>query len=176
MIKLYIVRHGKTDWNNLGIMQGLTDILLNEEGIQDAISLKEEIDKLDIDICMSSPLKRARETANIIYNKDIIIDELLTERRFGNYEGKKGTNEFFNRYWNYSLNLNDNNVESIKDCLERARIFLEKLKKYDNKNILIVTHGGFIKALYYNLIGYDENTDFNSFYAFNTTIYEFLLK
>ena len=174
MIKLYIVRHGKTDWNKEGIIQGITDIPLNEEGINDSKTLKLEIDKLKIDICISSPLKRALETAKIITDSKIIIDELLIERKFGNYEGTKVNDDFFDKYWYYALNSSDNDVESIKTCLERARIFLEKIKKqYDNKTILIVTHGGFIKALYYNIIGYNIETDFNSFYATNTTIYEF---
>lgn len=174
MIKLYIVRHGKTNWNKEHIIQGLTDIPLNEEGIKDANILKNNINKLNIDICFSSPLKRAVETANIIYNKDIVIDDLLIERAFGNYEGTKPSDNFFDKYWNYQLDSSDNNVESIKKCLERANVFLNKLKKeYDNKTILIVSHGGFIKALYYNIIGYSENTDFNSFYVKNTEINEF---
>lgn len=52
MIKLFIVRHGKTDWNLLGIVQGSTDISLNEEGIIEARNLSEKIDISKIDLCI----------------------------------------------------------------------------------------------------------------------------
>ena len=67
MIKLFIVRHGKTDWNLLGIVQGSTDISLNEEGII------EKIDISKIDLCISSPLKRAMEISKIITKNKIEI-------------------------------------------------------------------------------------------------------
>ena len=61
--------------------------------------------------------------------------------------------------------------------MERAKQFINKIKNnYPNKNILIVSHAGLIKALHFNLIGYDENTDFLSFVPKNTTIYEYILK
>lgn len=73
MIKLFIVRHGKTDWNLLGIVQGSTDISLNEEGIIEARNLSEKIDISKIDLCISSPLKRAMEIAKIITKNKIEI-------------------------------------------------------------------------------------------------------
>ncbi|MBQ1812741.1 MAG: histidine phosphatase family protein [Bacilli bacterium] len=61
--------------------------------------------------------------------------------------------------------------------MERAKQFINKIKNnYPNKNILIVSHAGLIKALHFNLIGYGENTDFLSFVPKNTTIYEYILK
>lgn len=133
MNKLYIVRHGKTDWNVKGWVQGSTDIELNEEGIRQAKELSEKIDLDKIDICLCSSLKRAKQTAEILVKDKvkIIYDNLLVERGFGNYEGKP-------------INFN-----------------------------LIVSHGGFIKALHFNLIGYDKNTDFLSFNPQNATVYEY---
>lgn len=56
----------------------------------------------------------------------------------------------------------------------RAKIFLDKVKqKYDGKNILVVSHGSFIKALHFNLVGYNEDTDFLSFNPNNVIIYEY---
>ncbi len=60
MHKLYIVRHGKTDWNDQRLLQGLTDIALNEEGIKQTKELRKKIDLSKIDICICSPLKRAK--------------------------------------------------------------------------------------------------------------------
>lgn len=175
-MKLYITRHGKTDWNNEHRIQGSTDIELNDEGINDSIKLSKLIDLNDINICISSPLKRASKTANIIVNgkKDIIYDDLLKERGFGNYEGTINDLDLMYKCWNYSLNYSDNNIESIRDCLKRSENFLNKIKnEYKDKNILIVTHGCILKCLHYNIMGYDNNTDFTTFIPKNTTIYEY---
>ena len=176
MNKLYIVRHGKTSWNEKGLLQGSNDISLNEEGIKQAQELASKLDLSKIDVCISSPLIRAKQTAEILVgNKlEIIYDELLKERGFGNYEGKKINFELIGKHWDYRLNDSSNGIESIKDCLDRAKIFLDKIKKeYSNKNILIISHGGFIKALHFNLVGYDKNTYFLTFNPKNTTLYEY---
>jgi probable phosphoglycerate mutase len=174
MQKLYLVRHGKTKWNNLGIMQGINDIPLIPEGIEDAKKLAFQIDLNEIDLCLSSPLSRAYETAKILcQNKlEIITDKRLIERSYGEYEGKKIDFDEVKKHWDYKLNSNENNIESLKDCLKRAKDFLDDIKiKYPDKTLLIVTHGSFMKALHFNLIGYDNNTDFMAFNPQNTTIY-----
>lgn len=176
MTKLYIVRHGKTDWNNLKIIQGKTDIELNEEGISEAKKLAQNINLDEIDICFSSPLKRAKETAKILtQNKvEIVYDDLLLERGFGEYEGKKITQELAVKHWNLSLNDKSNGVESIKELLSRSDKFLAKIKKeYPNKTILIVSHGCIIKCLHFSIQGYNENTDFLTFVPKNTTLYTY---
>lgn len=176
MNKIYIVRHGKTDWNVKGLLQGSADIEINEEGIQQAKELATMINLDEIDICICSPLKRTRKTAEILIGdkKEIIYDDMIVERRFGNYEGKPINFDLIETKWNYKLNDSSNNIESLKDCLARADEFLKRIKKeYPNKTILIVSHGSFIKTLHFNLVGYDENTDFLSFNPKNTTLYTY---
>lgn len=63
---LYIMRHGKTDWNAKHKLQGRTDIPLNEEGIQMAEQAKEKYKDVNFDICYCSPLVRAKQTAEIV--------------------------------------------------------------------------------------------------------------
>ena len=76
--------------------------------------------------------------------------------------------------WDYKLNDSSNNIESIKECLNRASSFINKIKEdYKDKAILIVSHGGFIKCINYVLKGYNESTDFLSFNPKNTTLYEY---
>ena len=177
MNKLYIVRHGMTEWNEKKLLQGMTDIELNSKGIEQAKALKDVIDISRIDICICSPLKRTRKTAELIVDDkvDIIYDELLIERGFGNYEGKPINFELIGPQWDYKLNDSSNGIESIQNCLKRAKKFLDKInKKYSNKTILIVSHGSFIKMLHFNLIGYDENTDFLSFNPQNAVAYEYI--
>lgn len=99
---------------------------------------------------------------------------MITERNFGTLEGKTIDFDLISSQWDYKLNDSSNNIESLLDCLARANDFLQKIKReYPNKNILIVSHGSLIKALHFNLVGYDENTDFLSFNLKNTALYEY---
>lgn len=176
MIKLYIIRHGQTDWNVKGLLQGATDIELNEEGINQAEELSKKMDLNQIDICFCSPLKRTKQTANILLEDKIkiIYDNMIVERDFGDYEGKPINFDLIVPQWDYKLNDSSHNIESIQECLLRAKKFIDKIKEeYSNKTILIISHGSFIKALHFNLIGYDENTDFLSFNPKNSVLYEY---
>lgn len=166
MIKIYIVRHGQTNWNEKGLMQGNTDITLNEIGLKQANKAKEDLKDIKFDICISSPLKRALETARIITDNrcKIILDDLLLERGMGDFEGKDY--RLYKKYdfYNYEQNLSIYGVESIKALLNRTKIFLDKMKKeYQNKTVLIVSHAATIRSLHYNIIGYDKNTHFLDF-------------
>ena len=89
-MKFYVVRHGQTDWNAKGRIQGKTDIELNEIGIEQARQLKALIKDYNIDLIISSPLKRARKTAEIINETvkcNIIFEDSLKERGYGIFEG-----------------------------------------------------------------------------------------
>ena len=179
MTKLYIVRHGKTDWNVKKLLQGKTDIELNEEGIEQAKLLNQKIDLSKIDICISSPLKRTKKTAELIVDNKIpiIYDDLILERGFGDLEGKEINFDLIAKQWDYKLNDSSNNIESIRDCLKRSKTFLDKIKKeYPDKTILIVSHGSFIKTMHFNIVGYNEDTDFLSFNPQNATIYEYTIE
>ncbi len=165
-MKLYIIRHGQTSWNKERLLQGRTDIDLNEEGINQAKEQKKIIDNINIDLCLTSPLKRTFNTSTILLENKIPIikEELLIERNFGDFEGKTIDMDLIAKQWDYHLNDSNNNIESIKECLDRAKKFLLKIKNtYNDKNLLIVSHGAFIKALHFNLIGYNEFTNFLSF-------------
>ena len=89
-MKVFITRHGQTEWNSLGRLQGRKDIELNEVGKEQALITGEKIKDEKIDIIITSPLKRARETAEIInkqLNVEIIEDDRLIERDYGELEG-----------------------------------------------------------------------------------------
>ncbi len=180
-MKIYVVRHGETDWNKEGRRQGSRDIPLNEKGIEQAYILKEKLKDMKFDLCISSPLQRAYQTAQIIYGKDnIITNDLLKERYLGEYEGTTiGDMAFdFYYYMNYKINASDKGIEPFQDLLQRCKIFLDDLKKnYQNyQNILIVTHGFCGKCLYYNLVGYNEDTDFSGFKLENCEYFEYEIK
>lgn len=163
-MNLYLVRHGQTNLNKEHIVQGIINAKLNDTGINQAKKIKKEIDKLSIDLVISSPLDRTRETTSIILgnrNIDIIYDERIIERGAGELEGKSDKYYDHIKAWNYKLNTDLNNsIERVQNLLERAKSFLEDIKKkYPNKNILIVSHEAIIRALHYNIVGYDEYTN-----------------
>ncbi len=139
---IYFVRHGQTQWNKLGIMQGHKDIELNEEGKRQAEIVKEKLSNVKFDVVFSSPLKRAKETAEIICDNNIIIDNRLIERFNGELEGKC-KNEI--KVYPDFNNPNDTRfgIEPLNSFKQRINDFLDDItKKYKNKNILVVTHAG----------------------------------
>lgn len=145
-MKILLTRHGQTDWNILGKIQGITDIELNETGIKQAEIAREKLLKFDIDVIISSPLKRARKTAEIIgkgRNIPIIIDEGITERSWGKYEGYTTKDMNFEPFVNIKQNKKVDGIESIGELFNRVNTFLGKLKdKYYDKTVLLVTHNG----------------------------------
>ena len=172
---LYLLRHGETDWNKSKKIQGLTDIELNDKGKSQAEQMRDRLRNVNFTSCFSSPLKRARETAAIIVDGKCDIDEniLLLERSFGRYEGMclDDMNVDIASLWDYNSVIED--VETMKNLLNRADLFLKQLSITckDDDHVAVVAHGGIIKALYYALNGYDENTDFLSFHLDNCEIY-----
>ena len=143
---IYIVRHGQTEWNLLGKVQGKQDISLNEKGKEQALLSKKELDNKKIDLIIVSPLKRALETAEII-NKDrnipMIIDERIKERDFGEFEGEGFGLLDTKPFWDYYINEKYLEAECVQDFFKRIYDFLDDItKKYKDKNVLLVTHGG----------------------------------
>ncbi len=140
-MKLLLTRHGQTDWNVEGKIQGETDTELNETGIKQAEDIREKLFNQKIDIIISSPLKRAKKTAEIVARgRDIpiIIDESISERYFGEFEGKTREEFDFNEIWNYKLNKQYEDVESTGELFARVQGFLEKIKQqYKDKTVII---------------------------------------
>ena len=115
---LYVVRHGETIRNKLGLIQGQTEWDLTEKGIKDAEELRDTVDDLDIDIVISSPLKRAVDTARIITNNKypINIDDRIIERDWGMCEGANIEEVDTVKCWNFFINTDDN----VNDALIRV--------------------------------------------------------
>ncbi len=163
-MKIYLMRHGETNWNKEKRMQGRTDIELNENGRQQAISAREKFERLNIDLIISSPLIRAKQTAKLVSegtNIPIIYKEELMERGYGELEGKiiKG-DAFYKNDSTYDLEKNTNiyNIETVKILCKRIWNLLDEIKeKYPDKNILLVSHGGTSRAIKAYFEGIPEN-------------------
>lgn len=150
---LYIMRHGKTEWNALHKLQGRTDIPLNEEGKRMARQACEKYKELNIDVCYCSPLVRALETAQIVLKNrkiPIIEDKRLSEMSFGEYEGIENSlaipdcpiNVIFNQPEKYIESVGG--AETFEQLFARTGSFLKEVVEPQiqaGKDILIVGHG-----------------------------------
>lgn len=151
-LKLLIVRHGKTDWNTEKRAAGLSDVKLNEEGINQAKVLQEKLKDTHIDVIISSPLNRAVKTAEIInesHNLEIVIDEEAIERNLGIYEGQPNEQEIFNEIRYYTKNVLVEGGEDCQTYTTRVFHFLDKIiNQYKDKadTVLIVSHGFFLRS------------------------------
>ncbi len=142
-----LVRHGETEWNKTGRLQGRTDIPLNETGLKQAEACGQYLQSLNWDVMAASPLQRAKQTAEVINSflqlPLFIIDEFI-ERDFGDAEGmtrKEIISAFPDR--NYP------NKESRSALEMRIMKGLQTIhERYEGKRVLLITHGGVINTLF----------------------------
>ena len=153
---IYFVRHGETDYNLKRLIQGRgINVSLNETGRLSAEKARENLRGVSLDKIYSSPLLRAKETAEII-NKDfdleIVCDDRLIEVGVGEREGttweswSKEQNEAF---WDNPAKFG---AETPAEVFERVGSFFDEHKN-SNENILIVSHAGVYKYLYRTIHG-----------------------
>lgn len=143
MIELIFVRHGQTDWNLDGRLQGVKDIPLNSTGISEAEDLAANLD-MDINSIISSPLKRAYKTAEILNNKfdlHIQVDDRLKERDFGELVGVKAC------FVETMERSEENGVENLELFRKKIMSFLKSYECLAGGKYLIVTHGGVISTI-----------------------------
>lgn len=147
-----LVRHGKTDWNEEGKIQGQTDIPLNAVGIAQAISLADRLSNEERiwDAVISSDLKRAYATAQIIAEKLNIplleSDPRLRERYFGEVEGTKEQER--HERWGTEWRDVAEGVESNDEVRARGLSAINEWKlAYPDRNLLVVSHGSFLAQL-----------------------------
>lgn len=160
-MKIFLARHGEVKHNVLKSFNSL-DEDLTENGIEQSLKLKDDIKDFNIDLIISSPLKRTMHTANIV-NKglNILVDNRLRERECGNLSGLTFNKEDKKEYWNYYTSKKYGTEEDIKDFFDRIFKFLDELKEKNYSSVLIVTHSGVTRAFnaYFNGIG---DGDFSS--------------
>ncbi len=153
-MKLILVRHGETDANKNGVIQGVDGNKLNETGKIQAKKIGRELkEKYKIDMVFCSPLVRCVETLNNILDEypiegEILMSKLIQERDFGEYSGTESKAVDWE-------NLNQDNkinremgVETWESVKKRVELFMEDLKLEDeNKTILIISHAGPIRVM-----------------------------
>ncbi len=169
---IYLVRHGETDWNAKGLVQGQSNIPLNKRGEQQAKDLANKLKKIRFAAVFSSDLLRAKKTAEIIAlekNIAIITTQVLRERYFGPLEGKSNP---WLKIWQSKLKKSlkqliaeeekifkaSPKIENDDRLLNRFIPFLREVAvAYPNKKILMVTHGVVLRA-FLKKIGFFKNS------------------
>ena len=176
-MKVYIIRHGQTNWNIIKKIQGQKDIELNETGIKQATDKISVFNEYNFDLIICSTLKRAKKTAEILNsekNIPIIYTDALRERKFGDLEGVISDFDEDPMY-DINTNINDKNIEPVLDLYKRVSDLLNEIKeKYNDKKVLLVTHGGVARAIdcYFNGIPEDKE-DTGKFMLSNCEIKEY---
>ncbi len=165
MTKLYLVRHGETEWNKISRIQGKTDTELSDKGIKQAELLAKRLACEDIDYIYSSSLKRALRTAEIIksYKKcGIVKSDKYHEICLGPWEGmtineiKEKYSEHFRVYSEDPANFNLPGAETFLDLSERTYSAIKEIVScHKGSNILVVSHGTAIKAAIIRILGID---------------------
>ena len=152
-MKIWLVRHGQTDLNRARLMQGRTDMPLNETGIRQAEEAAKAVRDISFDAVYASPLNRAVRTASIISGmpeEKINTDGRLIETDFGKYEKRPyhllGLG--MTLYWALpEVFPAPRTVETIASMVRRSSSFLRDLEKQSFENVLVSCHGGIIRAL-----------------------------
>ncbi len=155
-MKIYLVRHGETDWNQAGLLQGQTDIALNEQGLEQAREASRRLKEVPFEIAFCSPLIRAKRTAEIIIddsNITLTTDERLRELNFGPWEGvdirtiKDAASQPFTNPGNY---IPPEGAESFAQLYKRSGEFVSQVLlplEGTYETVLVVAHGGVNRSI-----------------------------
>ncbi len=173
-MKIYVIRHGETEYNKKGCLQGWLDIPLNENGEKTAILTGEGLKDVAFDYVFTSPLKRAYRTAELVVaggtsNPPFICDDRLREISWGEWEGLGCTDEnmevnpeiYFDFYRDCFHFSGAPGGESIVDNINRMGDFYQDIlgrKELADKTILVSTHGCATRALLHHV--YEDKSDY----------------
>ena len=160
-MKIYLVRHGETNLNSpIRRMQGSSNISLNDNGIKQAEEASLKLKDLNFDLIISSPYKRAYETASIInevLNIDLICDDRIKERDYGDLEAMLYKKE----YCDIDYDLVSVHGEEYNHYKDRLLDFLDDIKnKYSDKKVLVVCHNGVIGLISCLIEGMPEDRNY----------------
>lgn len=179
MTKLYLVRHGETEWNAYNKVQGTMDTMLNEKGLLQAKQVAERLAKEDISAVYTSSLTRAKATALEITRRLNVVPQELHDCReicLGPWQGltideiKESYSEHFKLYREKPSEFNMPGAETFLQVAERfCGAINTAMAENPDKNIVIVSHGTAIKAAIICILGMDIDY-YNKFRIDNASI------
>ena len=177
LLKTLIIRHGETDWNRAHKLQGTKDIPLNEVGLAQAETAYEALKDKEIDVAFCSPLIRTKQTAEVILrgrDVPIIYDERIVERRFGVAEGTSISDIDFENSWLPGRQPIYDGMETFEQLYDRIADFFDDVyKKYPDKTVLVITHGGVSIVCGYYFLG-PPKTDRREYFCKNCVVKEYV--
>ena len=148
MTPIYLVRHGETDWNLAHRIQGSTDIELNDTGREQAATTGRLLARRSWDAIVTSPLSRARETAQIIAAEvglgEPVLLPAIVERRYGEAEGLD-YREIDERFPGDTEVPGRESREAVADRVLPAIVALAE--QYPGQAVIVVSHGGVIRSV-----------------------------
>lgn len=179
MTKLTLIRHGLTEWNVSGKFQGQTDLPLSPDGREQARQLAAYIEPLEAAEVWSSPLRRARETADVAFpTTDVRIDPRLMEMHFGAFEGStQRENELHDAWaWWYAdpFGRKTPGGESYRDLRSRVVSWFEELPA--EGHVVAFTHSGTIQMLLSHVIGVEHPRWRKRFFLRHTSLTRILIQ
>lgn len=161
-MKLYIIRHGQTDWNIAKKIQGRQDIPLNERGRYQAGCLKKAMENRPVTAVFSSPQIRAMETAKAVASSSgsvVIPVKDLMEINYGSWEGKteeellQEDRALYEAWWSHPAETAPPGGESISQVNERCQKAWKEIKPQLTGDAAIVAHGGLLAHFMEQLLG-----------------------
>ncbi|GAA4655874.1 histidine phosphatase family protein [Arthrobacter cryoconiti] len=158
--KLWLLRHGETEWSRSGQYTGLTDLALTQDGEDQARGARAAVANIDFDLVLTSPLQRAQRTAELAGFPDAEVEPNAVEWDYGDYEG---INSAVVRAENPGYLIWDDGVpngETIEQVAARADAIVERVRGplADGSvpaNVLLVAHGHFLRILTARWLGLD---------------------
>ncbi len=157
MLRLFLIRHGETEWNRQKRLQGHSNIKLSSKGLRQAKNLVAHFPFPHVDAIYSSDLARAVETASIIADKlDLSVKKMtdLREMNYGDWEGRRidelatESSREFGRFFTDPERCQPPRGETFLECQARLMIGIRYIiAEHENQNVVVVSHGAAIRLI-----------------------------
>ncbi len=174
-MKIYVARHGQTQYNSVNLVCGSTDIPLTDLGLQQAEKLADNCRGKGIELIIASPMIRAQQTARAVakrYNLPVITDDRIREQDFGRWEGiSRDHPDYQMEKRKYAHNHNGG--ESVFRLAQRVYNAMDDIiADHSGKTVLIVCHGGVCRTIrsYFQDM---ENEEYSSYSPENRELAEY---
>ncbi len=163
-LRVFIVRHGETEWNAAGRMQGRSDVPLSERGVLQSAAVAKRLSGEPVSAVYSSRLSRARATAEAIaepHGLRVLETDLLTETDLGGWEGMtdaellaKGEGAALARYRANPVRYRPPGAESLEQVAERMTTAMHDIaRRHAGETVVVVGHGGSLRVLFCLALG-----------------------
>ena len=174
-MKIYLTRHGQTDWNVLRKVCGRSEAQLTDLGRQQAAEMAEKVAATNVSLILSSPLERARDTARIVAGRTgvpVMMEPRLIEQDFGAYEGRSVEDAEY-RSNRENLFFRFPGGETTAHGLARSYTVIDRVRReYAGQSVLLVTHGCLCRAARTYFVEVPPG-EFYAFYMNNCQLLEF---